>query len=221
MTASLFKNDHPKLLWVGVLVITAMLMTACGGGDSSTNVTVLPAASVASAPSPTSPTSPTTTTTVTPTTTPIGEVATLTDAMACPAQSTSIASTTWHAACLVGKRLVGTDSATGQVCELRLKANGVFEYVKNGVIAGTTPPLSQWLDSSGVYTHQYFDGYRFIDGRLNGRVLNAVTGVNEYFGIVVTIQNDTVYPDYADYNQDTAEFVWTDGSKATCKLNNI
>jgi hypothetical protein len=214
MTPSRFEKYHPKLLWVGVLMAAAVLVTACGGGDSSTNVTVLPNTAGTPATSP-----PTTTTTTTTSTAPLGEIATLADVAACPA-SEYTASTTWHVACLAGKRLVG-NTVTGEACELRLQANGVFEYVKNGVITSTTQPIAKWLNTSGTYINLLADGYRFFEGRLDGRVFNPVTNMNEYHGIFVKIQDDTWFPDDASFNDDTVEFTLVDGKKETCKLNKI
>jgi hypothetical protein len=222
-------NDHSQVLWAGVLIAVATLGTACGG--DTTYVNVLPSPS-----SDTTTTTATATTTVTATTTaatptavvspgPTNNVATSTDIEACPSSTYFTSSSTWHVSCLAGKRLVGKDSVTGQACELRFKDNGVFEYVTNGVVTHTTPPSSQWLNSSGIYRNKLCtksdDSFRFFEGRLNGRAFNPTTKYSEYYGISVKIQESAAFPDELSFNEDTAEFSLSYGKKAICKLNNI
>ncbi len=127
------KTTHPKLRLVGLLMATALVATACGGGGGGGDAAPPAGSPPAGSPPAGSP--------------PASDVTTLADVVACPASGV-ITSTTWYTNCLVGKRLVGKDTISGEACELRLKAGGVFEYVKKGVVTYATK-FSDWKNGDG------------------------------------------------------------------------
>jgi hypothetical protein len=213
---SQFENNHPKLRWIAVLMATALLATACGGGgggDAAPVAAAPPAGTPAPGPAPA----------------PAGDVAVLADIEACPAAASLISSSNWYTQCLVGKRLVGKDPITSEACELRLKANGVFEYVKNGMILSTTKPVSEWLNSSGganvggSYSNQLSGSagsFRLFGARLTGGVYSA-TGPALAYNFEISVLDNKTFPNNAGLNEDTVKFDVPGGKTENCKLNNI
>jgi hypothetical protein len=196
---------------------TALLATACGGGGgggSDPGAAVPPAGTPAPGSAPA----------------PAGDVAVLADIEACPAAASLISSTNWYTQCLVGKRLVGKDPITSEACELRLKAGGVFEYVKNGVVLSTTKPVSEWLDSfgaadvNGSYVN-YLNGspvnYRIFLASLRGVVYSAEAGPVLRYSFQIDIKDNKASPNSPSVNEDTVKFDVPGGKTENCKLNNI
>lgn len=69
---------------------------------------------------------------------------------ACP-QATSLVETTEWMSCLAGKRISGTELFNQQPCELRIGADGVFEYLRGGEVALQITSRSSWRAASGLY----------------------------------------------------------------------
>jgi hypothetical protein len=209
------KTTHPKLQLVGLLMATALLATGCGGGGGGGDSPAAPPAGGPPAGSPPAP----------------SDVANLANIEACPASENPITSKDWHTVCLVGKRLVGKDPITSQACELRFKANGVFEYAKNGVVIKTTPAFSTWRSTDGTYMNSFNvgAGFRFFSASLKGAVPIVSSSVFNEFDIYefkVNIEDSKLAPNEPTFNEDTVEFFFTDGKTAVkttenCKLNNI
>lgn len=79
----------------------------------------------------------------------------------CPQASGLVQTTEWMT-CLAGKRLAGTETFNGQPCELRIGANGAFEYLRSGTKALELPDRSSWRNASGTYTNSALGGPRFF-----------------------------------------------------------
>jgi hypothetical protein len=205
------KTTHSKLRLVGLLMATALLATACGGGGGG--VAAPPAGSPPTGSPPAA-----------------SDVVTMVDIQACPAADSYEKNTTWYTKCLVGKRLVGKDAITSEACELRLKAGGVFEYVKNGVVLSTTKPVSEWKLSNGDAS---------LDGLYTNSLIASSVGSNRTFkaslfggynptpttylgySFDITVLENTLSPNDLGSNEDTVSFDVPDGKTENCKLNNI
>jgi hypothetical protein len=203
------QTTHPKLQLVGLLMATALLATACGGGGGGDSSAAPPAGGPPAAAS---------------------DVATLADIEACPAVGSYIKDTTWYTKCLVGKRLVGKDAITGEACELRLKAGGVFEYAKNGVVLSTTKPVSEWKLDGGLASVDGFYTNSLISSPVgSNRILKASLfgGYNPtpstYLGYSfdITVLVNTLSPSDLGSNEDIVTFDVPGGKTENCKLNNI
>ena len=120
---------------------------------------------------------------------------------ACPQSSTLIETTEWPS-CLAGRRVSGTEPFNNSPCELRIGANGAFEYVRAGAVALTVPDRSSWTDASGTYQNELNAGRRiflagiapdvpFVEGR------PQVTHINLSFFSVAS-QDETVEIRYLD-----------------------
>jgi len=212
------KTTHPKLQLVGLLMATALLATACGGGGGGDSPAAPPAGSPpAGSPPAGSPPA-------------ASDVATLADIEACPAVASLITDTTWYTKCLVGKRLVGKDAITSEACELRFKAGGVFEYVKNGVVLSTTKPVSEWKNATsgianvnGTYVNQLSaaaGNFRLFGATLRGGYI-PITGTSEFYSLAVDVLDSKQFPNEAGFNEDTVKFDVPGGKTENCKLNNI
>lgn len=79
----------------------------------------------------------------------------------CPQSSTLIETSEWLS-CLEGKRVAGVEPFTDLPCELRIGANGSFEYLRDGAVAIAVPERGTWLDSSGTYLNNATSGPRFF-----------------------------------------------------------
>jgi hypothetical protein len=209
------KTTHPKLRLVGLLMATALVATACGGGGGG-DVAAPPAGSppVGSPPPAGSPPA-------------ASDVATLADIAACPPEAGLATSNNWYTSCLVGKRLVGKDTFTGQACELRLQAGGMFEYVKNGAVIYTTK-ISDWkrADGSstarGSYTNLFSPdagNFRLFSATLNGFIPNTELVPSQNYSFSIDVKDSTLSSDPSS-NEDKVEFKFNDTTE-NCKLNNI
>ncbi len=69
---------------------------------------------------------------------------------ACPASSSLIETTEWTG-CLDGKSLAGSEPFSKKACELKIKANGAFEYLRDNAIAIGIPERSVWQSANGTY----------------------------------------------------------------------
>jgi len=69
---------------------------------------------------------------------------------ACPEATNLLQSTEWPS-CLAGKTIAGTEPFNNQACELRINADGSFEYARSGAVAIKTPAKSTWKGSTGTY----------------------------------------------------------------------
>jgi hypothetical protein len=208
MTTDLINPKTTKLRLVGLLMATALVATACGGGGGGDAAP--PAGSPPTAGSPPA----------------ASDVATLADIEACPAESGLITSSNWYTKCLVGKRLVGKDTITGEACELRLQAGGMFEYVKNGAVIYSTK-FSDWKNTdgssnaSGTYNNLFSaaaGNFRTFSGTLRGFVSDPTASRTYRFRIEV--QDNKTFPNDAQLNDDKVEFEFNNITE-NCKLNNI
>jgi hypothetical protein len=201
------KTIHPKLRLVGLLMAAALVATACGGGGGGDAAPPTGSPQAAS------------------------DVATLADIEACPAADSYEKDTTWYTKCLVGKRLVGKDANTSEACELRLKAGGIFEYVKNGVVLSTTKPVSEW---------KLFNGLASVDGFYTNSLISSSVGSNRilkaslfggynptpdtYLGYSfdITVLTNSLSPNDPGSNEDTVTFkVPGSTTEEKCMLNSI
>jgi hypothetical protein len=203
------KTTHPKLRLVGLLMATALVATACGGGGGGD------AAPPAGSPPAGSPPA-------------ASDVVTLADIEACPAVEPGISNTTWYTNCLVGKRLVGKDSISSEACELRLKAGGVFEYAKNGVVVYATK-LSDWKNgdgtpnASGFYANQLSaaaGNFRLFKASLRGSYIDVAANIFDSYEFEINVQDNKAFPNEAGVNSDTVEFKFNRTTE-NCKLDNI
>lgn len=78
---------------------------------------------------------------------------------ACPQASPSIQTIDWPS-CLAGRRVSGKEPFDGVPCELRMGAEGTFEYLRSGVVAFTVPPRSAWRAATGTYKNELSAGRR-------------------------------------------------------------
>jgi hypothetical protein len=205
------KTTHPKLRLVGLLMATALVATACGGGGGGDAAPPAGSPPAGGPPAGSPPAA--------------SDVATLADVKACPQVASGVSNTTWYTNCLVGKRLVGKDIISGKACELRLKANGVFEYAIEGGATYTTAPFSQWQSPSGFYANELnvsAGNFTLFKASLRGGVINTTTGKFDSYNFAIDIKDNTLFPDNAGFNEDKVEFYLTDGRTVeNCKLNNI
>ncbi len=206
------KTTTSKLRLVGLLMATAMSMTACGGGGGGD---AAPPAGSPPAGSPPAGSPP-----------PASDVANLADIAACPQVADGISTSDWYKNCLVGKRLVGKDAISGEACELRLKAGGVFEYVKNGVVLRTTRPVAEWTGTvNGFYANELnttAGNFTLFKASLRGSYNTLPTGGTfESYNFSIDIKDNKMFPDNAGFNEDKVEFYLTDNKIENCKLNNI
>lgn len=68
----------------------------------------------------------------------------------CPASSSLIETTEWTS-CLEGKSLAGTEPFTNKPCELKIKANGAFDYLRDSAVAISIAERSAWQNPQGTY----------------------------------------------------------------------
>lgn len=132
----------------------------------------------------------------------------------CPV-TTNIVTTQWTS-CLVDKRIVGVEPFTGNACEIRIKAGGIFEYVKNGVVTASTLPVAQLTSAFGQYTNQLLSGdTRFFLASMSGRAPNTSTdyAVNIRIGYSVSFPNDVTL------NIDSASYLLPNGTTENCTPN--
>jgi hypothetical protein len=144
------------------------------------------------------------------------DAVTLATISACPQVDSHISTSEWTA-CLIGKRAIGKDALTGVPCELRFKADGVFEYVKNGV-SMATPPKAQWKLPTGIYLNMISMGNRQFIGSLS--MDSAVDTDPNHYGVKLNVTDSPSYPDQSGLNEATAQYTLADGiSEETCKLD--
>lgn len=144
------------------------------------------------------------------------DAVTLATISACPQVDSHISTTEWTA-CLTGKRAIGKDALTGVPCELRFKADGVFEYVKNGV-SMATPAKAQWDRPTGIYLNTVSMGNRQFIGSLS--MSSTVDADANSYGIKLNVTDSPGYPDQTSLNDATATYVLSDGiGEETCKLD--
>jgi hypothetical protein len=196
------KTTHPKLRLVGLLMATALVATACGGGgggDAAPPAGSPPAGSPPPAAS---------------------DVVTLADIKACPNLPDVTTNTNWYN-CLVGKRLVGVDPfANNQVCQLSIKAGGVFEYSKNGAVVSTTRPVAEWVSPSGIYRNSTLaqPGTWFMLASISGSGL--VTGQPSVaYNIELNIKDAKSISTDPTLNDDKFEFKLPNGTVENCILD--
>lgn len=79
----------------------------------------------------------------------------------CPQTTTLIETAEWPS-CLAGKRVTGTEPFSKEPCELRIGANGVFEYLRGGAVAIAVPARSQWRSGTGNYQNTAGSGPRIF-----------------------------------------------------------
>jgi hypothetical protein len=200
-----YTNSLSPLNSFAVLMALVMLASGCGGGGGTiaTTTPIQTGTGVMVTPVPA-----------------IIDVGTLADIEACP-PSSGVRTETWYKNCLVGKRLPGKDPVTGESCELRLKAGGVFEYAKGGIVLVTTPPISQWTDSIGDYRNEV----TISEQRLFGASLSGANpATNDIFAFYVFIRDSKRFPNEQTSNDDTVTFTWNTAGLSgneNCKLNNI
>lgn len=83
---------------------------------------------------------------------------------ACPQAATLIQTSEWSS-CLSGRRLTGSEPFGNLPCELRVGANGAFEYLRDGALAIAVPERSLWRGATGTYQNEKTPGSRiFIAG---------------------------------------------------------
>jgi hypothetical protein len=212
------KNHPLSLRSMAALIATVVLATACGGGGGGDNTAAVTPTPVGTTPTPT------------PTPVPINsDVATLADIAGCPISSATISSANWYSACLVGKRLVGKDTITSEACELRLKAGGLFEYVKNGVVVIASPPNTQWASGSGLYSNNRgsASGQLNFYGYMLFSALDPSTNSTVFYTFKINILDNNTYPTNPSFNDDTVFFSKSSTGISglsvgeNCKLNNI
>lgn len=71
---------------------------------------------------------------------------------ACPEATTLIETADWPV-CLAGVRMIGTE-LFGNACELRVADNGAFDYFRDGELALSIPPRSEWGAAMGTYQNE-------------------------------------------------------------------
>jgi hypothetical protein len=178
-----------RIRLIACAVAPMIFVVACGGGSNNsaeitstalgpnalTDATTTPSTIPASTPNlpSTSSLNPAVTTQTTPNTEQT-TIAAYADILACPSTAPgATVNETWYP-CLVGKRFVGTDPKTGQICELRFQTNGVFGYAKEGVVISSTPPIANWTKINlGYYENSnrtLVDGstIKTFDGEIGG-----------------------------------------------------
>jgi hypothetical protein len=120
---------------------------------------------------------------------------------ACPASSSLIETTEWTS-CLEGKSLAGTEPFTNKACELKIKANGAFEYLRDSAIAITIAERSAWQSPNGTYQNANTGSTRiFLAGIAPD--LPAVTGEARVTRLNISIfgtagQQDKIEVQYLD-----------------------
>lgn len=120
---------------------------------------------------------------------------------ACPASSSLIETTEWTS-CLEGKSLTGTEPFSKKACELKIKANGAFEYLRDNAIAIAIPERSTWQSPQGTYQNANSGATRiFLAGIAPD--LPAVTGEARVTRLNISIfgtvgQQDKVEVQYLD-----------------------
>ncbi len=122
---------------------------------------------------------------------------------ACPSATTMIQSVEWPS-CLAGRRVTGTEPFTNAPCELRIGADGRFDYLRAGAVAFTVPERSGWRAATGTYKNEVSAGRRiFLAGLAPDLPAMAgqprVTNVNLSF-FSVAGQDETVEIQYLDAN---------------------
>jgi hypothetical protein len=120
---------------------------------------------------------------------------------ACPASSSLIETTEWMS-CLEGKSLTGTEPFSKKACELKIKANGAFEYLRDNAIAIAIPERGTWQNPQGTYQNANSGDKRiFLAGIAPG--LAAVSGEARVTRLNISIfgtagQQDKVEVQYLD-----------------------
>lgn len=119
----------------------------------------------------------------------------------CPASSSLIETTEWSS-CLEGKSLTGTEPFTNKACELKIKANGAFEYLRDNAIAISIAERSSWQSPNGNYQNANSGATRiFLASIAPG--LPAVTGEARVTRLNISIfgtagQQDKIEVQYLD-----------------------
>lgn len=119
----------------------------------------------------------------------------------CPASSSLIETTEWTS-CLEGRTLTGTEPFTNKACELKIKANGAFDYLRDKAIVISIPERSVWQDPSGTYQNAGTGTSRIFLASV-APDLPAVTGEARVTGLNISIfglasQQDKVEVQYLD-----------------------
>jgi hypothetical protein len=120
---------------------------------------------------------------------------------ACPASSSLIETTEWTS-CLEGKSLTGTEPFTNKACELKIKANGAFDYLRDNAVAISIAERSAWQSPQGTYQNANSGSTRiFLAGIAPD--LPAVTGEARVTRLNISIfgtvgQQDKVEVQYLD-----------------------
>lgn len=119
----------------------------------------------------------------------------------CPASSSLIQTTDWTS-CLEGRTLTGTEPFTNKTCELKIKANGAFDYLRDSTIAISIPERSVWKNASGTYQNADTGTSRIFLASV-APDLPAVTGEARVTGLNISIfglasQQDKIEVQYLD-----------------------
>jgi hypothetical protein len=200
------KTTYSKLRLAGLLMATALVATACGGGGGGDAAPPAGSPPAGSPPAGSPPAA--------------SDVVTLADIKACPNVADTATNTNWYN-CLVGKRLVGVDPfANNQVCQLSIKAGGVFEYSKNGAVVSTTRPVAEWASPFGLYRNSTIaqPGTWFMLASISGSGL--VTGQPSVaYNIELNIKDAKSISTDPNLNDDKFEFKLPNGTVDNCKLD--
>ncbi|HET9238598.1 MAG TPA: hypothetical protein VFO10_15160 [Oligoflexus sp.] len=119
----------------------------------------------------------------------------------CPASSSLIETTEWTS-CLEGKSLTGTEPFTNKACELKIKANGAFDYLRDDALAISITERSTWQSPNGTYQNANTGSTRiFLAGIAPD--LPAVAGVARVTRLNISIfgtagQQDKIEVQYLD-----------------------
>jgi hypothetical protein len=223
-------NNQQKLALIAALFA---ILAGCGGGGGGDVQTAAPTASagdvpVVGAPPAGAPPAGAPPTSALPA---AGSVATLADFEACPdvRNGFSSPSIVWPVNCLVGKRLVGTQSiptvpvgSPSIPCELFLRSDGVFEYTKNGVLFAATPAYTQWSGLNGFYNNSIKDakllnGIGTFEAKLGGNPTDPASHLTDQIRIGIEVTKSASVPTVNVFNA-----VFTVGGFPNlqgCKLN--
>lgn len=120
---------------------------------------------------------------------------------ACPRADNLTDTTDWPD-CLAGKTMTGKEPFNNSPCELRVGANGKFEYVRNGSVALTVPDRTQWHGATGTYQNTKISGITLFLARISPS-LDLVPGQPRVIFVDLKFnglagEQDTVAVDYND-----------------------